>query len=35
MKFLSKKYFADAVVFSGMLVNIIFISLIMYFYVFR
>ena len=35
MKFLSKKYFADGVVFSGMLVNIIFIFLIMYFYVFR
>ncbi len=35
MKFLSRKYFADLVVFSGMLVNIIFIFLIMYFYVLR
>ena len=35
MKFLSKKRFADVVVFSGMLVNAIFIFLIMYFYIFR
>ena len=35
MKFLSKKYLADGIVFSGMLVNAIFICLIMYFYVFR
>ena len=35
MKFLSKKYLADGIVFSGMMVNVIFIFLIMYFYVFR
>jgi len=33
MKYLSKKYLADSLIFSGMLVNVIFIGLIMYFYV--
>ncbi len=33
MKFLSKKYIADSVIFLGMLVNIIFISLILYYFV--
>lgn len=35
MKYLNKKYLADGVIFSGMLVNVIFICLIMYFYVLR
>ena len=35
MKYLNKKHLADVVVFSGMLVNVIFICLIMYFYVLR
>jgi len=33
MKRFNKKYLADAVIFSGMLVNVIFICLIMYFFV--
>lgn len=33
MKYLNKKYLADGVIFSGMLVNVFFICLIMYFYV--
>ncbi len=33
MKLLSKKYLADGVIFSGMLVNVIFICLILYYYV--
>ena len=33
MKFLNKKYLADGVIFLGMLVNVIFISLIMYYFV--
>jgi len=33
MKFFNKKYLADGVIFLGMLVNIIFISLIMYYFV--
>ena len=33
MKYMNKKYLADGVIFSGMLVNVIFICLIMYFYV--
>jgi len=33
MKYLTKKYLADGVIFSGMLVNVIFICLIMYFFV--
>jgi len=35
MKYLNKKYYADMVIFSGMLVNVIFICLIMYFYVLK
>ena len=35
MKYLNKKHLADGVIFSGMLVNVIFICLIMYFYVLR
>jgi|GEM_PF-2377683 len=35
MKEIHKKYLADGVIFSGMLVNVIFICLIMYFYVLR
>jgi hypothetical protein len=33
MKYLSKEYLAKGVIFSGMLVNVIFICLIMYFFV--
>jgi len=33
MKFLNKKYLADGVIFLGMLVNVIFIFLIMYYFV--
>ena len=33
MKYLDKKYYADIVIFSGMLVNAIFICLILYFFV--
>jgi hypothetical protein len=33
MKYLSKEYLANGVIFSGMLVNVIFICLIMYFFV--
>ena len=33
MKFLNKKYIADGVIFSGMLVNVIFICLILYYFV--
>ena len=33
MKYLSKEYLADAVIFSGMLVNVIFVCLIMYYFV--
>jgi len=33
MKYLNKKYLADGVIFSGMLVNVIFICLILYFFV--
>ena len=33
MKDIYKKYIADAVIFSGMLVNVIFICLIMYYFV--
>jgi len=35
MKYLNKKYLADSLIFSGMLVNVIFICLIMYFYVLK
>ena len=31
MKYLSKEYLADGVIFSGMLVNVIFICLILYY----
>jgi hypothetical protein len=31
MKYLNKKYLADGVIFSGMLINVIFICLILYF----
>ena len=34
MKYLNKKYYADIVIFSGMLVNVIFICLILYYVVF-
>ena len=34
MKYLSKKYLTDGVIFSGMLVNVIFICLILYYVVF-
>jgi len=33
MKYLNKKYLADGVIFSGMLVNAVFICLIMYYLV--
>jgi len=33
MKFLDKKYLADGVIFLGMLVNVIFICLIVYYFV--
>lgn len=33
MSLLSKKYLADGVIFSGLLVNVVFICLILYFYV--
>lgn len=33
MIWLSKKYFVDGVIFSGMLVNVVFACLILYFYV--
>jgi hypothetical protein len=33
MKFLNKKYLADGVIFLGMLVNVIFIFLILYYFV--
>lgn len=32
-KYLNKKYLADGLIFSGMMVNVIFICLIMYLYV--
>lgn len=31
MKYLNKKYLADSVIFSGMLMNAVFICLILYF----
>jgi len=33
MKYLDKKYLADIVIFSGMLTNIIFVCLILYYFV--
>jgi hypothetical protein len=33
MKYLDKKYLADGVIFSGMLVNLIFVCLILYYFV--
>jgi len=33
MKYLDKKYLADGVIFSGMLMNAIFICLILYYFV--
>jgi len=33
MKYLDKKYLADMVIFSGMLVNLFFICLILYYFV--
>lgn len=33
MKEIHKKYLADAVIFSGVLVNVIFVCLIMYYFV--
>lgn len=33
MRLLSKKYLADGVIFSGLLVNVVFIGLILYLYV--
>jgi len=33
MKYLSKEYLESGIIFSGMLVNVIFICLIMYFFV--
>lgn len=33
MNLLSKKYLADGLIFSGLLVNAVFIGLILYFYV--
>jgi len=33
MKYLNKKYYADMVIFSGMLMNAVFICLILYFLV--
>ena len=35
MKYLNKQFLADGIIFSGMLVNVIFICLIMYLYVLR
>ncbi len=34
MKYLSREYYADIVIFSGMLVNIVFVGLILYYVVF-
>lgn len=34
MTYLNKKYYADIVIFAGMLVNVIFICLILYYLVF-
>lgn len=33
MKFLSREHLADGVIFSGLLVNVVFIGLILYYYV--
>lgn len=33
MKFLNREHLADGVIFSGLLVNVLFICLILYFYV--
>lgn len=33
MKYLDKKYLADGVIFSGMLMNVVFICLILYYVV--
>ena len=33
MKYLDKKYLADGIIFSGMLVNVVFICLILYYFV--
>jgi len=33
MKYLNKKYLADGVIFSGMLMNVVFICLILYYVV--
>ncbi len=33
MKYLDKKYYADIVIFSGMLMNVAFIGLILYYFV--
>jgi hypothetical protein len=33
MKYWNKKYLADGVIFSGMLVNAVFVCLILYYYV--
>ena len=33
MKYLSKEYLADGVIFSGLLVNAIFVCLILYYFV--
>ncbi len=33
MKYMNKEYLADGVIFSGMLVNVIFICLILYYFV--
>lgn len=33
MKLLNKKHLADGVIFSGMLVNVVFVCLILYYYV--
>ena len=33
MKYLDKKYLADAVIFSGMLTNAVFVCLILYYFV--
>jgi len=32
-KYLNKKYLADGLIFSGMMVNVVFIGLILYLYV--
>ncbi len=34
MKYLDREYYADIVIFSGMLVNLVFIGLILYYVVF-